>query len=89
MSHECQKIKTEPNFYVADNKGYLMDQLIIQSDCEIPTAPKGVKAPNQCLTDFFPFVLKRPNSFKLCRTSRLTRKKSRETEPLLIHTTDR
>lgn len=55
------KIKTEPNFYVADNKGYLMDQLIIQSDCEIPTAPKGVKAPsNQCLTDFFPFALKRP-----------------------------
>ena len=140
MSHECQKIKTEPNFYVADNKGYrlpwwlrglsiclnagdpvfdlwvgkipwrrkwqstpvripwkrkwqptpvflpgeshgqrslvgyspqgrkesdtterlhfhfhFMDQLIMQSDCEIPTAPKGIKAPNQCLTFFFSY----------------------------------
>ena len=68
---------------------HFMDQLIMQSDCEIPTAPKGIKAPNQCLTGFFPFILERPNAFKLCRTSGLTRRKSKETEPLLIPTTER
>ena len=46
---------------------------------------KGTKS----MPDFFLLILERPNSFKLCRTSGLTRRKSKETEPLLIPTTER